>query len=79
MRVYISSIFTSRGEILKFDNFSNFKSRCFKTENFQLRRWYVAKSVILGLSFCVFAGYGVLTYANDSLTYWLPDTTKTIT
>ena len=27
------------------------------------------KSIILGLPFCVFAGYSVLTYANDSLTY----------
>ena len=29
------------------------------------------KSEILGLGFCVFAGYSVLTYAKDSLTYWL--------
>ena len=36
------------------------------------------KSVILGLPFCVFAGYNVPTYANDSLTYWLPDRIKTI-
>ena len=36
------------------------------------------KSVILGLPFCVFAGYSVLTYANDSMTYWLPDRMKTI-
>ena len=36
------------------------------------------KSVILGLPFCVFVGYNVLTYANDSLTYWLPDRIKTI-
>ena len=36
------------------------------------------KSVILGLPFFVFAGYSVLTYANDSLTYWLPYTIKTI-
>ena len=36
------------------------------------------KSVILGLPFCVFARYSVLTYANDSLTYWLPDRIKTI-
>ena len=27
------------------------------------------KSVILELPFCVFAGYSVLIYANDSLTY----------
>ena len=26
------------------------------------------KSVILGLQICVFVGYSVLTYANDSLT-----------
>ena len=28
--------------------------------------------------FCVFAGYSVLTYANDYLTYWLLDRIKTI-
>ena len=38
----------------------------------------LGKSVILGLPFCVFAGYSVLTSANDSLTYWLPDRTVTI-
>ena len=36
------------------------------------------KSVILGLPLCVFAGYSVLTYASDSLTYWLSDRIKTI-
>ena len=36
------------------------------------------KSVILGLPCCVFAGYIVLTYANDSLTHCLPDRIKTI-
>ena len=36
------------------------------------------KSVILGLPSCVFAGYSVLTHANDSLTYWLPDRIKSI-
>ena len=36
------------------------------------------KSVILGLPFCVFTGYSVLTYANDSLISWLPDRIKTI-
>ena len=36
------------------------------------------KTVILGLPFCVFAGYSVLTYANDSLTYRLPNGIKTI-
>ena len=36
------------------------------------------KSIILGLPFCVFAGYSVLTYANDSLTYRLHDRIKTI-
>ena len=36
------------------------------------------KSVTLWLPFCVFGGYSVLTYANDSLTYWLPDRIKTI-
>ena len=34
------------------------------------------KSVILRLPFCVFVGYSVLTYANDALTYWLPDRTN---
>ena len=34
------------------------------------------KSEILGLPFCVFAGYSVLNYANGSLTYWLPDRIK---
>ena len=34
------------------------------------------KSVILRMKFCVFAGYSVLTYANDSLTYCLPDGIK---
>ena len=29
------------------------------------------KSEILALAFCIFAGYSVLPYANDSLTYWL--------
>ena len=33
--------------------------------------------VILGsVPFCVFAGYSVLTYANDSLTHWLSDRIK---
>ena len=32
--------------------------------------------MILGLSFCVFAGCNVLTYTLDSLTYWLPDRIK---
>ena len=36
------------------------------------------KSVILEQPFCVFAGYNVLPYANDSLTYWLTDRIKTI-
>ena len=27
---------------------------------------FLNKSVILGVPFCVFAGYNVLTYANDS-------------
>ena len=36
------------------------------------------KSVILRLPFCVSVGYSVLTYVNDSLTYWLPDRIKTI-
>ena len=36
------------------------------------------KSIILGLPFCVVAGYSVLTYTNDFLTYWLPDVIKTI-
>ena len=36
------------------------------------------KSVILGLPFCVFAGYSVPTSASDSLTYWLPVRIKTI-
>ena len=31
----------------------------------------LGKSVILELPFCVFTGYSVLTYANDSLTCWL--------
>ena len=30
------------------------------------------------LPLCVFTGYSVLTYNNDSLTYWLPDRIKTI-
>ena len=30
------------------------------------------------MPFCVFVGHSVLTYANDSLTYWLPDRIKTI-
>ena len=30
-------------------------------------------SLILVLPFCVFAGYSVLTYTNDSLTNWLRD------
>ena len=33
-------------------------------------------SLIPGLPFCIFAGYSVLTYASDSLTYWLPDRIK---
>ena len=33
-------------------------------------------SVVLGLPFCVYAGYSVLTYANDSLIYWLQDRIK---
>ena len=37
------------------------------------------KSLIIGLSFCVFVGYSVRTYANDSLTYWLLDKIMTIT
>ena len=36
------------------------------------------KSVIPGLPFCVFAGRGMLTYANDSLTCWLSDRIKII-
>ena len=36
------------------------------------------KSVILGLPFCVFAKYSVLTWTNDSLAYCLPDGIKTI-
>ena len=34
------------------------------------------KCMILGLPFCVFASYSTLTYANDSMTYWLPDRIK---
>ena len=34
------------------------------------------KSVILELPFCVFTGYSLLTYANNSLTYWLSDRIK---
>ena len=36
------------------------------------------KSVILGLPFCVFTGYSVLTFGNCSLTYWIPNRIKTI-
>ena len=35
-------------------------------------------SLILGMLFCVFAGYSVLIYANDSMIYLLPDKIKII-
>ena len=36
------------------------------------------KFIIVGLPFCVFTGYSVLPYANNSLTYWPPDRIKTV-
>ena len=41
-------------------------------------KFWRSLDVILRLPFCVFAGYSVQNYSNDSLMYWLTERITTI-